>query len=65
MCLSTRGSYFHGDGKGTECDAGGREKVKAQRVLEINASHPISAEKLVSLFGSDQDNVKKSYLVAI
>ena len=34
------------------------EKVKAQRVLEINASHPIF-KKLVSLFAEDKEKVKE------
>lgn len=34
-----------------------KEKVQAQRVLEINANHPVF-EKLVKLYGSDREKLK-------
>ncbi len=57
VCLSTEGAISMEMEKVLNAMPAG-EKVKAQRVLEINASHPIFA-KLVSLFGSDKDKVKK------
>ncbi len=59
VCLSTNGAISMEMEKVLNSLPGAeKEKVKAQRVLEINANHPIF-EKLCGLYRDDQDTLKE------
>ncbi|ARP51297.1 MULTISPECIES: molecular chaperone HtpG [Caproicibacterium] len=59
VCLSTNGALSMGMEKVlNQMPNNGGEKVKAQRVLEINANHPVF-QKLTALYKLDQNTLKK------
>ena len=58
VCLTSEGSISLEMEKTLNAMPGDENKVKAQTVLEINASHPI-AEKLKELFNNDSDTLEK------
>lgn len=58
VCLSNKGQISLEMEKVFNSMPNEEQKIRAERVLEINASHPIF-EKLKSLFGNDNDTVSK------
>ncbi len=58
VCLVTEGGISLEMEKTLNSMPGANDKVKAQLVLEINASHPI-AEKLRTLYSEDKDTLAK------
>lgn len=58
VCLSNKGQISLEMEKVFNSMPNEEQKIRAERVLEINASHPIF-EKLKSLFGTDNDTVSK------
>ncbi len=57
VCLSTEGMVSTEMEKVLGAMPGGREKIKAQRVLELNPNHPVF-EKLKALPGQDDEKLK-------
>lgn len=58
VCLSNKGQISLEMEKVFNSMPNEEQKIRAERVLEINASHPIF-EKLKALFGNDNDTVSK------
>ncbi len=58
VCLTSEGGISLEMEKTLNAMPGANDKVKAQLVLEINASHPI-AEKLKALYENDKESLKK------
>lgn len=58
VCLSNKGQISLEMEKVFNSMPNEEQKIRAERVLEINASHPIF-EKLKALFGTDNDTVSK------
>ncbi len=58
VCLTSEGGISLEMEKTLNAMPGANDKVKAQLVLEINASHPI-AEKLKVLYENDKESLKK------
>lgn len=58
VCLSNKGQISLEMEKVFNSMPNEEQKIRAERVLEINASHPIF-EKLKSMFGNDNDTVSK------
>ena len=57
VCLTSEGGISSDMEKTLNAMPGNEQKIKAQFVLEINASHPI-AEKLKSLYDNDKETLK-------